>query len=300
MGCLRQIAMVAIVASTVGCGGAEQRPAPATALRASEPSVATEPVSDEGSAARESAPSQPPNENAEAGADEPEPQTAVSEPEPEPEHHAFQEPLPGSVAFAKTPAHHWANLSPAACRAELAKKKLPVKRAGRATPGVANPRRIAGPIGGVRFVAPGGKSPYGILDCRLLMTLSDMAEVLTKHDVASVRVDNFYRPKAHLPGKHTKSQHAYGLAMDVWSFTLKDGRELSVERDWHGGVGDKACGPQSAPADPTPETIALHDIVCDLTRAGVFHHLLTPGFNAAHKNHLHLDIKRGDTAIIVH
>ncbi|MCA9595007.1 MAG: extensin family protein [Myxococcales bacterium] len=291
-------ALAVLVASASGCAAAEQHREPSTLLRASEPTPVPAPREDAPTVPDEPAADQPPDEHGQdAGVADAE--AAPEAPEPEPEHYAFQD-LVNPPPAAKTPAHRWANLSPAACRAELAKQKLAVGRARRATPGVANPRRITGKIGGVRFVAPGGKSPYGILDCRLALTLVDMAAVLTRHDVASVRVDNFYRPKAHLPGKHAKSQHAYGLAMDVFSMTLADGRELSVERDWHGTVGDKACGAESQPEAPTPETVALHDIVCDLARAGVFHHLLTPGFNAAHRNHLHLDIKRGDTAVIVH
>ena len=33
--------------------------------------------------------------------------------------------------------------------------------------------------------------------------------------------------------------------------------------------------------------------VCAVAREGIFHYLLTPNFNVAHRNHLHLDIKRG-------
>lgn len=284
----------------LSCGGGELRALGPTERRVSEPRQATAPSQMEHSTQSASKPSPPgpAPTGAAADADEP-PAVAEPEPEAEPEHHEFQEPLLGAVVFAKTPAHRWANLSPAACNAELVRRNLPATGAGRPTPGVANPRRLAGPLHGVRFVTPGKKSALGVLDCRLLLTLNDMAEVLAKHDVVSVRVDNFYRPNAHLPGRRTKSQHAYGLAMDVWGFTLKDGHELSVERDWGGGVGEKACGPDSTPASPSPGTVALRNIVCELTRAGVFHHLLTPGFNASHRNHLHLDIRRGDTAIIV-
>jgi hypothetical protein len=215
-----------------------------------------------------------------------------------PERHPFHEPL---GAGGKAPAMRIANLSPAACRAELVKRGLPTKPAGTALRGIATPVRLTGPIRGVRFGAPGGRSPYGVLDCRLVLVLDELARVLERNTVVAVHTDNFYRPKAHLPGKkRAKSQHAYGLAMDVVSFQLKDGRTLVVERDWHGGIGDPACGPDSSPAEPTEETILLRNIVCEIGREGVFHHLLTPGFDAAHRTHLHLDIKRDGRAIIVH
>ena len=236
--------------------------------------------------------------------EEPEPPVAALEPEPPPEppppepppRHPFHEPVGANGA---APAMRIANLSPAACRKELAKSSLPTKRAGE-TKGIATALRLTGALGGVRFVAPGGKSPYGMLDCRLVLTLRELATVLERHHVAEVRVDNFYRPRSRLPGKRSKkSQHAYGLAMDVMGFRLEDGRSLVVGRDWHGGIGEPACGPLAAPSDPTEETVLLRNLLCDIVRSGVFHHVLTPGFDAAHRTHFHLDIKRNGYAIIV-
>src|SRR5688572_23588990 len=77
--------------------------------------------------------------------------------------HPFQAPLPAAALAKASPALRTANLSPAQCRAELSRRRLDVKRAGRAAPGVATPVRLGGEIGGVRFIAPGARSPYGIL-----------------------------------------------------------------------------------------------------------------------------------------
>ena len=70
--------------------------------------------------------------------------------------------------------------------------------------------RVAGPLRGIRFVTPGKKSVYGKLDCRLALVLDDLASVLERHGVASVRVDNAYRPKARLPGRRTSRRMASG------------------------------------------------------------------------------------------
>jgi hypothetical protein len=151
---------------------------------------------------------------------------------------------------------------------------------------------LIGPLGDVRFHVPLA-SKYGILDCRLVLVLDDLAKVLKRHDVVAVRIDNFYRPHSHLPGQRSPSQHSHGLAADIVGFTLADGRSLLVERDWHPVIGDPVCGPDSDPVDPTEETLALRDLVCEIVRERLFHHLLTPNFNAAHADHLHADIKRG-------
>ena len=214
---------------------------------------------------------------------------------------SFQQPLPppDSSAWANATARRIANLSPSRCRAELRKRNLPVKRVGGNTRGVATPVRITGPIHDVRFLGPGERSVYGILDCRLALILDDLAPVLARHDVAAVRFDNTYRRSAHLPGKRKPSQHAYGLAMDIRGFALSDGRFLSAETSWHGARGDPACGPDAVPSDASDDTLQLRNIVCDIAKAGLFHHMLTPNFDAAHHNHFHFDIQRDGNRIII-
>jgi hypothetical protein len=190
-------------------------------------------------------------------------------------------------------------LSPAACSAELRRRKLPVERDGGSAVGIAAPVRITGAMHGIRFVTPSRKSVYGKLDCRLALALDELSRVLERHGVVKVRVDNLYRPGAHLSGSHARSQHRYGLAVDLVSFELSSGIELSVEKDWHGVLESPPCGPEGRLIDPTEPAIALRNLVCDLAKHGVFNHILTPSFNAAHRDHLHLDIKRGDKRWIV-
>jgi hypothetical protein len=228
----------------------------------------------------------------------PEPPSAEPEPPVEPTH-AFQEPLPPRELARDAPAMRAANLSPSACLAELRKRSLPFTRDGGAAAGVAAPVRVTGPMRGIRFVTPGKKSVYGKLDCRLALVLDDLAGVLERHGVASVRVDNAYRPKARLPGRRTSSQHRYGLAIDVTAFELADGSVLSVESEWHGEIGTAPCGPDAKLIDATPPAVALRDLVCDIARSGLFHHILTPSYNAAHRDHVHFDIKRDAKRSIV-
>jgi hypothetical protein len=126
----------------------------------------------------------------------------------------------------------------------------------------------------------------------------ELAPLLVEHQVQSIRIDNFYRNSARIrAGK--KSQHAYGLAADVVSFTLQDGRVLDVEEHFMGRMGDPVCGPDAAlvpppgaSTDQVDRAIRLRNLVCDLARRGAFHHMLTPNYNRAHRNHLHLDIQR--------
>lgn len=69
------------------------------------------------------------------------------------------------------------------------------------------------------------------------------------------------------------SQHAFANAIDIAGFTLANGRTVSLLADWR-SVG--------------PEGRFLHrvrDQAC-----GVFQAVLSPDYNAAHANHLHLDM----------
>jgi hypothetical protein len=215
-----------------------------------------------------------------------------------PPHYPFHDALPTPALAASAPAMRYANLSPAQCRKELAGRKLPVKRKGGATPGVATAFRITGPIAGVRVVAPGRSSPYGIADCRLVLVLSDWLPTLAESDVTMLWVDNMYRPRARLR-RGKRSQHHYGLAIDIVGFTLADGRKLLVEEDWNAGPGSRSCGPDAVLDEPDDDSVSLRNLVCAAARGGFFHHMLTPGYNAAHRDHLHFDVKRGAKRRIV-
>ncbi|MGZ2412284.1 hypothetical protein ACUXST_001705 [Sphingomonas sp. F9_3S_D5_B_2] len=68
------------------------------------------------------------------------------------------------------------------------------------------------------------------------------------------------------------SEHAHANAVDIAGFRLADGRRISVERDW------PRTGPESA---------FLHEVRDGACR--LFATVLSPSYNRAHYNHLHLD-----------
>jgi hypothetical protein len=76
-------------------------------------------------------------------------------------------------------------------------------------------------------------------------------------------------------GTSSISEHAFGNALDVAAFTLADGRTSSVVKGWRG----------------TPEEQGfLHDV--QLYACETFNTVLAPGYNAAHYNHIHVDLMR--------
>lgn len=182
----------------------------------------------------------------------------------------------------------------------MARAGLAVERDRRSRPGVGAPSRIVGPIHGVRFILPPKSSKFGVMDCRLVLALEEVTKVVSEYGVAAIRIDNSYRPHAHLPGSRRPSQHNYGLAADVMAFVLSDGRTLEIERDWPAARGEPACGPEARLSKDTAEALELRNIVCAIARAQIFHHMLTPNHDYAHRNHVHMDIQRGNRRGTIH
>ena len=72
------------------------------------------------------------------------------------------------------------------------------------------------------------------------------------------------------------SEHARANALDLGGMTLEDGRKVSVLADWDG------TGPRGAEGQSFLKRV--RDGACR-----VFSTVLTPDYNEAHANHLHLD-----------
>jgi hypothetical protein len=71
------------------------------------------------------------------------------------------------------------------------------------------------------------------------------------------------------------SEHGFGNALDIAAFALSDGRWITVQNGWHG----------------TPEEQGfLRDV--HLAACNHFSTVLAPGYNAAHYNHIHVDLMR--------
>lgn len=68
------------------------------------------------------------------------------------------------------------------------------------------------------------------------------------------------------------SEHATGNAIDIAAFVLEDGQRIAVLKDWNGG--DDAAAFLRAARDSACESFAT---------------VLSPDYNAAHADHLHLD-----------
>jgi hypothetical protein len=134
-------------------------------------------------------------------------------------------------------------------------------------------------------------STLEIFDCRLVVALDDFSAILARLGVVEIVHFSAYRTQAQggCTPKYVGKQHCGGLAVDVGLFRKRDGSTLDVERDFHGKIGQSTCG-GARPEPATPAANALWDLVCESARRAIFHVILTPNYNAQHKNHLHLEI----------
>ena len=122
--------------------------------------------------------------------------------------------------------------------------------------------------------------------------------MLLAHDIDEVRMFSAWRP----PGPkwdpdREGPRHTGGLAMDAGRFgkKLAPGQTtrvwLDVDKDYHGRLGAPSCGPDAAPPAPaTAEARELRSIACEAADQHFFTSILTPNYNRAHHNHLHLEI----------
>ncbi|WP_437833974.1 extensin family protein [Sorangium sp. So ce1153] len=216
--------------------------------------------------------------------------------------------------WARHPSARYAALSAERCREALVRRKVafePVRRA----PGVLAPVRLTQGVGGVlyRTAEPAHRradNPNDVFDCRLALALSDFSRILRVHDIGEVLMFSAWRPPSPMwPEGKLATRHPGGLAIDIYRFVKKRAGDgfaeewLDVERDFVGRRGAPVCGEgagkpasrgaarkgaSSPPADAAARE--LRSIVCEAADQHIFTSILTPNYDRAHRNHLHLEV----------
>ena len=200
------------------------------------------------------------------------------------------------ILRADAPNTRYAALDRDTCEAELTRRGVPYVR-GEATEGVLAPVRLRGAVRGVsihsdRPAKDRERSIYEIFDCRLMLALDDFAGLIARRDVVEMIHFTAYRPKTQngCTKRYWGLQHCAALAVDVRELKRKDGSTLNVERDFHGRIGLGTCATGVAPSPPSAPATELWSFVCDAAHRALFNVMLTPNYNAEHKNHFHLEI----------
>lgn len=196
-------------------------------------------------------------------------------------------------------ASGYANLSNAQAFAELRKRGIHFESATPPLPGVRAPIRLSGPLRGVTIhsslpAEEARETPFDILDARLALALDDFCGLLARHDIVEIVHFTIYRPAAQKAedANAPQTRHPGGMAIDVGAFKKKNGQWLAVGPHWPAKIGSKTCGSGARTIKSRPAR-ELISIVCEASDLRVFHYMLTPHFDAAHSDHLHLEIKPG-------
>ncbi len=228
----------------------------------------------------------------------PEPDAAVAAPPPP----ATEPRVTDNDAGSSPPAA--ADAAALSCFEDLTKRGVPFKKT--TARGVVDAVTVPGPINGVTFATDTtGKPTSQPMACEFVRTLFAFAEILKGRNIHKVgtlgaycyrcccswSATNFCRgatdPEPDC-GANGYSNHSFGRALDVRYLYLDDGRTLDIDKnsDFKVTPGGTCT---TAKASQTGTSKLLYDLVCEVAEAKVFTTILTPNYNAVHRNHLHMD-----------
>jgi hypothetical protein len=205
--------------------------------------------------------------------------------------------VPAEREADTSPASRYANLTNQQALDELRRRKVSFTRANVDAPGVRLPIRLTGRLRGVLIhsVLPPEErkdTPFEVLDARLALALDDFCRILQTHDVVEVVHFTIYRPATDPSTDRLAPQtrHPGGLAIDVGALRKRSGEWLAVGPHWAAQIGAQTCG-RGARELKNRKGRELISILCEASDQRVFHYMLTPHFNQAHADHVHLEIK---------
>lgn len=169
----------------------------------------------------------------------------------------------------------------------FAKATLPVHTEGKKS------KIVCGAPEVVWYVKGPAKITYNatpLLTCSMALALASFERVLSEEAERA-----FHSPVVHIDqiGTYscrvvaafptTISEHSYANAIDIGRFVLKNGKSIDVLRDFD----------MTTDGEPKkPAGIFLRAVSRRANDEDVFSHVLTPFFNATHRNHFHLDLAR--------
>jgi Extensin-like protein C-terminus len=206
--------------------------------------------------------------------------------------------IPAPEAATDTLAYYYANLTNEQTEAELERRGIPFTKEP-PLPGVRFPIRLAGRLHGVwiHSVLPPEErktTPFEILDGRLALALDDFCELLDAHGFDEIVHFTMYRPSPDAAPQAGQGMHRHpgGMAIDLGAIRKSGGQWLAVGPHWPSEIGAKTCG------EGGRQLVGRHgrellSVACEAADLRLFHYMLTPHFDDAHADHLHLEIKTG-------
>jgi enterochelin esterase-like enzyme len=209
----------------------------------------------------------------------------------------YRSKIPGAT-WAVDDAAPWSIREQADCLSTLEQQGVSVEAwtgSKLATP-VATPVKLRSAVAGVtfRFMHAGAGV---VISCELAARLLDLAGVLSRHGVHTAYVLSAYRDHPF------PSFHTLGLALDLSRFDTDEG-PLTVATDFVIDHDRETCDPLAPVQNGVRDAHgakdrALRAIACELAALHRFSSVLTPNYNAGHRDHFHLDIRPDDPRFFV-
>ncbi len=167
---------------------------------------------------------------------------------------------------------------------------------GPMNPGVADPVTATVPINGMPFRSSGALRTKMFGDCTIIKSLAEAAPMLRAKQIVEVTDLGVYNYRC-IGNTGTPpncpngiSQHAYGNAIDLAVFKDTTGTSYSVAADFViDPAPEKTCTAATVPG----KDAFLHELICGLKDAKLWNIVLTPNYNAAHRDHFHVDLTAG-------
>jgi hypothetical protein len=128
-----------------------------------------------------------------------------------------------------------------------------------------------------------------VVTCTMALALASFERILQKEATSIfgspvARIDQLGTYSCRVISAYPTwvSEHSYANAIDIGSFTLANGKTVEVLRDFDVG--------EAPPAKPAAAFLRV--VSRRANDEDVFSHVLTPFFDAHHRNHFHLDLSR--------
>jgi len=134
-----------------------------------------------------------------------------------------------------------------------------------------------------------------LMDCSLAISLHRLTQALLPFgidEVIHIGIYNYRCIGGGDPdsGTCTPSQHAYAQAIDLHAFGIAGSDDTySTEDDW---VITTRADPCPIPASDEKDRI-LKELACTMWSERIFNIVLTPNYDAGHRNHFHVDLTAG-------
>lgn len=200
---------------------------------------------------------------------------------------------------ADSPAARYAAMSSTEALAELDKRRIAYAKVDEAR-GVLTPVRLTAPLHGVTWrtevsAKERPTTPWEVFDASLVLALDDFGSILEEHGIDDVIIFSAWRPPAKSwPVGKLGIRHPGAMAVDVRRLHKREADVwLDVEGDFHGAIGATTCGENAtAPTEDSDAAKELRAIACTAGDKRFFQSILTPNYNAPHRNHFHMEVRR--------